>query len=513
MRVKLRLLICLFVLAIYAQLYSYSNRAINPLIPATWHQDDPWNARCPGEGQNRANAGSHALALAKLMKYWEYPANGTGNVSYYDDNFGQISQDFTSDILWSNMSNTLVFSTTQRFIFMCGASVNTDYEYQNSSSTLNSIQTSLVTYFHYDPGIQTYTKDEFSDSSWSEMIHTELSLNRPIIYSITLSSGREVAFIIDGENDSGQFHINWSSNSISDSWEYLNDLTYLGETISDVNQSMLLGIKPFSVDAPLLSISMAGDSSVLSWQACVGATSYKIEYAYDPYGTYTMLTTTSALSYTHTGIGNSQSKMFYRVIAQSGRVESAPSAVVGYVKYACVPGLNMIALPLETSMGWVHELGSEYASSIESIYYWNAAAQTWVGSTDLGGCWDGDFPIHTNDVLFVSNTSAMSMYICGHLPAAPAQYSLVQYKLNAILVPLNRADLTWAMQLGWDTDSEYVYKWDNTSHSFFTAFRWEDDFWDGDFPIEIGDPLLIYPLSSLTWPSRSMDAVQTKQVR
>lgn len=701
MRNTIRFLLFIIILAGHAQLFAFSSRAIDPLILPTWHQDSPWNARCPGEGQNRANAGSHALALAKIMKYWEYPTHGLGSVSYDDDDYGQISQDFSGEINWSGMSNSMVLLTTQRYIFMCGASVYTDYEVQNSSSTLLGILNSLETYFQYDPGMQIMNKEQNSATFWIETLHTELNASRPVVYTITLDNGREVACIIDGYNDSGQFHIDWSEASISNSWVYLDNLSYESEIINDANQSMLVGIRPIDLEVvpypaqvpspvnsainvaigtnlswaagggivngykvylgtdnpptnivngttqttttydpadfsyntqyfwkivpynqsgdaidcpiwtfstllgqieistpvfsppgglysnaitvsinpttvpagaairytldgsdpnesstiygsplqvlagqivtiraraylngwapseiytanystinswigtPILAISMSGRSAVLSWPVCAGATSYRIEYAYDPYGTYSVLSTTSSLSYTHTNIGNSQTKVFYRVIAVSGRTESAPSEVVGYFKQHCVSGLNMIALPMEIPWSWVSELGSEYQSSVESIYYWDAAVQTWVGATDLGGCWDGDFAIHTNDVLFVSNTSVIDLFFCGTLPAPQAQYSLVP-GLNTIMIPLNISSMSMASDLDMDSGLiDFVCQWNNVYQAYDVAVNY-GGFWDEDFEIGIGVPLLIYSNYSITWPTRSMDTKRPTDFR
>jgi len=266
------------------------------------------------------------------------------------------------------------------------------------------------------------------------------------------------------------------------------------------------------IGTPILAISISGRSVVLSWPVCAGATSYRIEYAYDPYGTYTVLSTTSSLSYTHTNIGNSQTKVFYRVIAVSGRTESAPSEVVGYFKHHCVSGLNMIALPMEIPWSWVSELGSEYQSSVESIYYWDAAVQTWVGATDLGGCWDGDFAIHTNDVLFVSNTSVIDLFFCGTLPAPQAQYSLVP-GLNTIMIPLNISSMSMASDLDMDSGLiDFVCQWNNVYQAYDVAVNY-GGFWDEDFEIGIGVPLLIYSNYSITWPTRSMDTKRPTDFR
>lgn len=66
-----------------------------------------------------------------------------------------------------------------------------------------------------------------------------------------------------------------------------------------------------SLNQPVLSIAVNGDSLELSWEEISGATSYRVEASDNPYSGFELLVTTSNLSYTHSG----GSKRFYRVTA------------------------------------------------------------------------------------------------------------------------------------------------------------------------------------------------------
>lgn len=68
-----------------------------------------------------------------------------------------------------------------------------------------------------------------------------------------------------------------------------------------------------TLDAPVVTISRVGSDIQLTWADVDGATSYRVEAASDPYGTYTTLGTTTDISYT---IQNPTEAMkFFRVIA------------------------------------------------------------------------------------------------------------------------------------------------------------------------------------------------------
>lgn len=66
-----------------------------------------------------------------------------------------------------------------------------------------------------------------------------------------------------------------------------------------------------TLEAPIINISQVGGTVSLSWAAVAGATSYRIEAADDPYGTFTELSTTANLFYS----GAATAMKFYRVIA------------------------------------------------------------------------------------------------------------------------------------------------------------------------------------------------------
>jgi len=183
-------------------------------------------------------------------------------------------------------------------------------------------------------------------------------------------------------------------------------------------------------------------------------------------------------------------------------VESAPSDVVGYVKYPCVAGLNMIALPLQTTWTTAGELGDAYPGSFDTIAYWDFAGQTWFGATDLGGFWDGDFPIASGNVLMLSSYAPVDVYSIGNLPAANASYT-IGIGLNTIMVPLNRSDLIMAGDVGTSVGNlDTVGYWDNAAQTFFGATDL-GGFWDGDYNVYIGMPLMVSSYGTTTWPTRA----------
>jgi len=183
-------------------------------------------------------------------------------------------------------------------------------------------------------------------------------------------------------------------------------------------------------------------------------------------------------------------------------VESEPSEVVGYVKYDMLVGNNLVAIPMECPWQWASELGDSFGGNVDQISYWDAANQYFVPATNLGDFWDGDFEIHTGDVLMLNSYTSTVMYSIGDLPATNANYNIVAGN-NTVMIPLNCNSFSLASEVGNSMavgGVDQVSYWDNINQYFVPATNL-GDFWDGDFPVSIAMPLMVYAYSSFTWPS------------
>lgn len=191
-------------------------------------------------------------------------------------------------------------------------------------------------------------------------------------------------------------------------------------------------------------------------------------------------------------------------------VESAPSEVVGYVKYDCVPGLNFVAMPMNDGNTLTSEVGSDYNVSeeiIDAINIWNSETQAWDYALNFGdGFWDPDLEVSPGSTLYFNTSAPLSFYSIGSLPASPASYNIVP-GLNTIMIPLNRSALTLTSEVGLTIgDGEYVDAiniWNNATQAWDYALNFGDGFWDPDLPVSIGMPLYINSADNTTWPSRS----------
>jgi hypothetical protein len=232
-------------------------KAVNPLMSTTWNQSPYENEMCPADA---AGPGGHcvtgcpATAMAQIMKYWKYPASGTGFHSY-NTNYGTLSADFGSTTYdWDAMPNHLNSSNNAvaLIMFHCGVAVEMTYgpdgsygwviENDNQGSHPVCSQTAYKTYFGYSPNMTGSVRATHSDAEWVQMLKTDLDAGRPIQYAGFGNVGGHT-WVCDGYDNAEYFHMNWGWGGSGDGFYEINALNPGTMTFND-NTQALFGIQP-----------------------------------------------------------------------------------------------------------------------------------------------------------------------------------------------------------------------------------------------------------------------------
>lgn len=193
---------------------------IGPLISTEWSQGTWYNNKCPYDSnkQTRCVTGCVATAMAQIMKYWNFPANGRGNHSYIHDTYGLLSADFEHTTYnWANMPNDLnILSYSSQIdaiatlMYHCGVAVNMNYGTDASGAKSSLVPRAMRDYFWYSDEAVYLSKDDFTPAEWRSMLFEELWEGRPVFYSGgNMLSGGSHAFICDGWRSDDYFHFNW----------------------------------------------------------------------------------------------------------------------------------------------------------------------------------------------------------------------------------------------------------------------------------------------------------------
>lgn len=204
--------------------------SIGPLLgDIEWNQNAPYNNACPvaSNGQH-CYTGCVATAVAQVMKYYNYPSATieeipsytTGSLKIEVDGFEKGTEINWQDIRTSYKKNSYTATEADavaHLFAMLGAALKMDYSPSESGSLLSFVTTDIPKYFGYDPDIKEAFQYEYSLEEWNELLLNELLEERPILFSAQPSygGGESHAFICDGIDESGMFHINpgWGSGS------------------------------------------------------------------------------------------------------------------------------------------------------------------------------------------------------------------------------------------------------------------------------------------------------------
>lgn len=245
-----------------------------PLLTTTWNQAPYYNSLCPydSEEERYTYAGCVATATAQVMKYWNHPVTGYGSHSYEHDAYGVQSADFGSTTyLWNMMPNSLSENSTAEevnavatLMYHIGVAINMDYGTYGSGAatgsygnvTAPSAENALKTYFKYSSALHGIFLEDYTSEEWNQLLRNELDNNRPVLYSGHDTTGGH-AFVCDGYDSDGQFHINWGWGSSCDGYYVIGQLNPSsggagGNSSSSYNLSNLaiIGIQPNTAFSP-----------------------------------------------------------------------------------------------------------------------------------------------------------------------------------------------------------------------------------------------------------------------
>lgn len=239
-------------------------RGVEELLTTKWNQSYPYNMLCPEHqlgDHGHTYTGCVATAMAQVMKYWNYPQSGTGEISYFwgqwdTINLAEVTYDWANMpdryYSWSEEEKTAVAT----LMLHCGVSINMDYGYDGSGTQTEYTVDALRYNFGYRNGVNYKSRDngnpneeEFehyydNDTIWSRMLMEDLDLHRPLIYSGHPASGAGHAWVCDGYRTDSEgartFHMNWGWGGSGNGWFSIDNLnTHAG--IDDASNNFKYG--------------------------------------------------------------------------------------------------------------------------------------------------------------------------------------------------------------------------------------------------------------------------------
>jgi len=207
-----------------------NNGGIGPLVKSTWGQEEPYYNQCPTYKNELCVVGCVATAMAQVMNYWNYP-EGSDAISSYRTSSNRISvsalpattfewdQILDSYCYWNpsrQRAGAAEYTTAQsdavaKLCRYCGQAVEMDYS-PDGSGAYTQNQASAMKEFGYTKTTlytrSSYWSTNYTTAEWKEMLNTEINAMRPVLYSASCDEGGH-AFIVDGLDSDGNYHVNW----------------------------------------------------------------------------------------------------------------------------------------------------------------------------------------------------------------------------------------------------------------------------------------------------------------
>lgn len=200
-------------------------KGLEPILPSTWNQDDPYNELCPADAAGPGGhvyAGCVATTMSQIMFYWRWPLTGSGQHSY-NSNYGVLTANYGATTYnWNAMVNSSPVNSNldmAQLQLHAGISVNMDYGPDGSGAYSTDVPYALRTYFKYSNQVTLLNRASYTASVWENNVKGELDAGRPVYYSGQSPDGGH-AFVCDGYNDETPrlFHFNFGWDGYGDGY-------------------------------------------------------------------------------------------------------------------------------------------------------------------------------------------------------------------------------------------------------------------------------------------------------
>lgn len=216
---------------------------LDPLLSCQWNQDGPYWNDCPVLDNRHCYTGCVCTAAAQVMYYHKWPQGATTNIPSSTFSYNNVTYQLpelpSTTFDWNNMLgkysgnnyNGTQAAAVAKLMRYVGQAAKSGYGLDGTGAGFTEVVNSLRNYFGYDINCrQLYRVHYPSDEAWEEMIYNELTTNGPVAYAGATSTGAH-AFVCDGYDGNGKFHINWGWGGYCDGYYVLSVLAPDGSGI------------------------------------------------------------------------------------------------------------------------------------------------------------------------------------------------------------------------------------------------------------------------------------------
>lgn len=214
---------------------------VGPLLPMIRHQSAPYNAHCPfyrhEDGtlsSERCVVGCVATALEEIITYYRRPVELLDTLHGWSTDHYDIADVLpgtrveTAGILndYDGLSAEEA-EEVARLSYLCGVAAHMNWGLEESGANICNLPEPLRRAFgwQYAHCLDSY---KFRPQDWHDLLDRELHAGRPVLYTGYTMKMAGHAFVVDGLDAQGFYHVNWGYGGDFDGYFCLETL-YFGE--------------------------------------------------------------------------------------------------------------------------------------------------------------------------------------------------------------------------------------------------------------------------------------------
>lgn len=205
---------------------------VEPLLTSVWHQHEPFNGMCPYYryedgtwGTSRCLVGCVATAASEVMRHHAWPEALLDTLHGWSTPHYELSDVLPGTRLdWEHMLDGYDEDYTeeearavQELSLYCGMACQMNYGLNASGSNIYKLMEPLRTVFGYGY-VQLYDRSRYSPLSWQSMLEYELRRGVPLVYVGYNVQFTGHAFVLDGMDGEGYYHIRWGEGGVFDGY-------------------------------------------------------------------------------------------------------------------------------------------------------------------------------------------------------------------------------------------------------------------------------------------------------
>lgn len=211
---------------------------VPPLLQSVRGQSAPYNLSCPyytteeGTSTQRCLTGCVAMALEQILTYYRQPAQLQDSLARMETPHyvvegvpagTPVDWAHVRDIYAEGAYSEVEARAVANLSLWCGMMAGMNWGLEASGAQIRPLEAAVRRVLGYKD-VRYADSYRYTPADWERMMRTEIEAGRPVLYTGYTGLIQGHAFVLDGQDASGLFHVNWGYDGAYDgyfAWEIL----------------------------------------------------------------------------------------------------------------------------------------------------------------------------------------------------------------------------------------------------------------------------------------------------